>query len=144
MKKIIEGKVYNTETAECVGGWDNRQYGSFDFNRKNQYRKRTGEFSIHGTGGARTRYAKQTGNNLWGEGEQIIPVAYEEARKWSEEFLNGDEYEKIFGAVDESAERRVVGITLSAYVADTAKRAAQKNGLSFSAYIEGLIRANLE
>lgn len=51
MKKIIDGKMYNTETAKECGTWDNCEYG---FNRVEEtlYRKKTGEFFIHGEGGA--------------------------------------------------------------------------------------------
>ena len=30
MKKIIDGKVYDTDTAKQIGAWDNGVYGSFD------------------------------------------------------------------------------------------------------------------
>ena len=53
MKKIINGKVYDTASAKLVGEWDNGRYGR-DFGRcaEELYQKRTGEFFLHGSGGA--------------------------------------------------------------------------------------------
>lgn len=44
-KKIINGKLYNTETATLVGRWWNK-YSIHDFKycEESLYRKKTGEF----------------------------------------------------------------------------------------------------
>ena len=43
MKKIINGKRYDTETAEKIGVWDNaRSISDFDCCEETLYRKRTG------------------------------------------------------------------------------------------------------
>ena len=47
MKKIINGKVYDTQKAECVGKWNNGLAG-FDWCEEELYRKRTGEFFLFG------------------------------------------------------------------------------------------------
>ena len=42
MKKIIDGKKYDTETAECVGGWDNGYYANdLYYCWEGLYRKKT-------------------------------------------------------------------------------------------------------
>ena len=61
MKKIINGKLYDTSTAHLVGEWDNQLYGNPDYAAESLYRKRTGEFFLHGEGGARSRYAQLVG-----------------------------------------------------------------------------------
>ena len=38
MKKVIDGKVYNTETAEHIGNWSNGYYCN-DFHNKNMSNK---------------------------------------------------------------------------------------------------------
>ena len=51
MKKIINGRLYNTESAKKVGYYNNgRIYNDFSFFEETLYRKRTGEFFLHGEG----------------------------------------------------------------------------------------------
>lgn len=102
MKKIINGKKYNTETAQRVGYWSNN-YSCRDFNycEETLYKKRTGEFFLHGEGNAMSKYNVSCGQNSWCGGQEIIPVTESEAREWVETHLNADEYEEIFGEVEE-------------------------------------------
>ena len=105
MKKVINGKLYDTEKAQRLASWENIQdIRSFSHMEETLYRKRTGEFFLHGEGEARTRYARQYESNMWGHGEEIVPLTVQAAQKWAEEHLDGDEYEKIFGTVDEESE----------------------------------------
>jgi hypothetical protein len=101
MKKIIEGRKYDTETARQVAEWSNRDYGNFGYTAETLYLKRTGEFFLHGEGGARSKYRECEGVNLFGSGEKIVPLSEQEARAWCEEHCDGDTYEEIFGEVAE-------------------------------------------
>lgn len=140
MKKIINGKIYDTSTAEHVGGWNNNcSTSDFGYCSEDLYRKRTGEFFLHGEGGPASKYAVSCGNNDWGGGEQIIPLSYEAAQKWAEEHLDTDQYESIFGEVAEDNSRVTVTLSLSASAVEKARRAAAQAVVSLSAYIEGLI-----
>lgn len=144
MKKIIGGKLYNTDTARRLASWDNGEYySSFDLVCEALYQKKTGEFFIYGEGGARTKYAKCT-SNLWSGGEAILPVSYEDARKWAEEHISADMYEEIFGKISEDDSRACVNMSLSVANIDHAKRAAAKKGITLSAYIDSLIIAAQE
>lgn len=109
MKKIINGKRYDTETATVVGSWDNGCYGN-DFNSCSEtlYLKKTGEHFLHGEGGPLSRYATVSadGNNR-GWGESIILMSREEAREWAEERLDADTYEEWF-EVEEEPESDIV------------------------------------
>lgn len=136
MKKIINGKVYDTEKAECVGDWCNG-YSTSDFNYCSEtlYRKKTGEFFLYGEGGARTVYAQSRGNMVCG-GMKIIPLTYEKAQKWAEEKLDGEEYEKIFGEIEEDESKTIINLYLSTTAVEKAKREAAKAGISLSAFIE--------
>ncbi len=101
MKKIINGKKYDTETAEFVGEMDNGLCGTdFDCIAESLYRKKTGEFFVYGQGGARTRYARKDGASICG-GCEIVPLSEDEAKKWAERYLDADKYEEIFGEVAE-------------------------------------------
>lgn len=139
MKKIINGKVYDTETAHSICSWDNGVYEGFDSIEETLYRKRTGEFFILGVGGARTKYATASDDNHWSGGSKIIPLTWEAAREWAEDHLDADGYEAIFGPVDEDDSRTVVTMSLSVGALEKAKRAAAQAGTSLSAYIESLI-----
>lgn len=139
MKKIINGKLYDTSTAHLVGEWDNQRHGSFDYVAESLYRKRTGEFFLHGEGGARSRYATQCGYGSWGSGEAIIPLSWDAARQWAEDHLDADEYQAAFGEIVEDDSRTVVTLSLSASLLEKAKRAASQKGISLSAYIDSLL-----
>ena len=137
MKKIIEGRVYNTDTAQLVGEWANT-YNTRDFNFciEKLYRKKTGEFFIHGRGGAMSKYAVSVGSNTMCGSEQIRPISFEYAKRWAEEKLTADEYEKLFGEVAEDDSRKIVGISLTVAAHERLKQAAGKKGITVSALIE--------
>ena len=101
MKKIITGKEYDTNTAKCVADWENG-YGHNDFIsvEEHLYRKKTGEFFLHGEGGAMTEYSESYAGNTCGS-ERIIPLTEDEAKEWVENQLDADDYESIFGPVEE-------------------------------------------
>ena len=101
MKKIINGRLYSTETAKEIYAWDNGFYGSFRYFSEALYQKKTGEFFIFGQGGAMSKYAQPCGENNWGYGERIIPVSESDARKWMEDHADADTYIEVFGEVEE-------------------------------------------
>lgn len=103
MNRIINGKRYDTETAPAVAENCSRGVSRSDFQwfRETLHKKRTGEFFLHGQGGAMTRYAERVDGNAWQGGEDIIPLNIEQARAWAEPLMSGDEFERIFGAVAE-------------------------------------------
>lgn len=101
MIKIIGGRKYNTETAtELAHRWNGLSCTDFGYVSESLYKKKTGEFFIAGQGGARTRYAESHGN-MWSDGENIFPITETQAREWAEQFCTVDEYETIFGEVEE-------------------------------------------
>ncbi len=101
MKKIINGKKYDTDTAKFLGYWTNGLGGDFRHVREELYRKKTGEYFLYGLGGPMSKYASCVSQNCWGGGEQITPLTEEKAKKWAEMHLSVDEYEAIFGDVEE-------------------------------------------
>lgn len=142
MKKIINGRVYDTEKARELGTYAN--YGSWrDFSHFEEtlYRKKTGEYFLFGEGGPMTRYAEAEGQNGWSGGKRIMPMTYDEAREWAEKHLEADEYEVIFGEIveDEDAGKQVVSISVSPAKWEAAKREAARRGIGISEYIESLL-----
>ncbi|MHC1786147.1 MAG: hypothetical protein AB9880_03680 [Christensenellales bacterium] len=137
MKKIIEGKVYDTTTATLKAEWSSPgSWRDFSHIEESLYLKKTGEFFLHGQGGPSTRYAHQVEQNSWTGGERLIPLSLEEAREWGEEHLDGDEYEAIFGAVAEDDTRVQAAFVLSKGTLERVRREAQERGLSMSALVE--------
>ena len=100
MKKIINGKKYDTDTAKCLLTWDNGCTG-FSYCMEALYQKKTGEFFLFGKGGPMSRYAIHYNNNYITGGEQIRPFTEQQARNWTENLFDGDDYEAIFGEVEE-------------------------------------------
>lgn len=141
MRKIIANKSYDTDTAVLVGEWNNREYGSFDYVAESLYRKRTGEYFLHGEGGARSRYAESHGNNSWGAGETITPLNIESAAEWAESHLTADAYESEFGEVAEGDKLTSLHLSTSAY--KKLSLAAAKRGMSRSVIVELLINERL-
>jgi hypothetical protein len=137
MKKIINGKVYDTEKAERVGSWSNAgSWRDFQHIEEELYRKITGEYFLHGQGGPMTQYAKAEGQNSWTGGERIMPMTFLEAREWAEEHLDGDEYEGIFGEVAEDDTKVLTAFSLTKTVIEKIKREAAEKGMSMSAVVE--------
>ena len=85
MKKVINRKVYDTETARLVARWSNG-YPTSDFNYKYKdlYLTEKGSWFVHGQGGALSSYATSRGRNTCG-GEDIRSLTKEEALEWLEE-----------------------------------------------------------
>ena len=139
MKKIIKGRLYDTETAKELGsdGYSNRR--DFHYWEETLYQKRTGEFFVYGEGGAASKYAESVGLNEWSSGERIMPLSYAEAREWAEEHLGGDEYIEIFGEPEEDDTKQKITLSLSSAAIAKAKQEAAKAGITLSAYIENLI-----
>ena len=144
MKKIINGKRYDTDTAKLIGEdwYSNRT--DFSYWREELYRKNTGEYFLHGEGGPNSRYAESVGQNTWSGGEKIIPLSIEAAQKWAEEHLSADEYEKVFGVVEEDTAKRTVTFSLPETVIEQLKQAAQKSGMTMSDYVAQAIQATVK
>lgn len=102
MRKIIGGKLYDTDTATKVGYYDSG-LSVYDFRHYSErlYKKRTGEFFLYGSGGPRTRYATIDGSGAQMGGEKIIPITLSEAKRWVEDHESADTYCDLFGTPEE-------------------------------------------
>ena len=141
MKKIIDGRRYDTDRAKKLASASSPE-GRSDFHwwEETLYRKSTGEFFLHGEGGPASKYAEACGQNQWSGGARIMPVSLEEAQKWAEEHLDGDEYEEIFGAVEESDSKRTVTFSLTESTIEKIARIAQEQSITKSEVIEQLLK----
>ena len=102
MQKIIDGKMFDTETAEWLGeyndylGSNNHRHISEDL-----YRTSKGNFFLHYEGGGLTKYAVFNGNGRC-SGIGILPISEDEAKKWCEKHMESDEYIELFGSPEEA------------------------------------------
>ena len=100
MKKIMEGKTYNTETALLLGDWQYLWKSDYRYCREELYRTREGTYFLYGEGGALSCYARHLGNAARA-GENFQILSEKEAREWAEKKLSAEEYCKIFGEPEE-------------------------------------------
>ena len=72
---------------------------------------------------------------------KIIPLSLESAKKWAEEHLEADEYEKIFGIVEENdnGKKTTISIRLSDSAITRLNNLAAEKKIPKSEVIENLI-----
>ena len=102
MKKIINGKLYNTETAVKMATRDNGLYPSnFHYTKETLFLKKTGEFFLYGEGGPASKWAYfyEDGGRTSGEGIELL--SRDEAMAWTEMHCDADRYIEIFGEPEE-------------------------------------------
>ena len=107
MKRIIEGKRFDTDKAIEVGSYDHGCYpGSGDFSHWSAtlYKTpRSGRFFLAGEGGGMTKFACHSPYGGSCGGEKLIPMEREEALAWAERYLDADVVEEHFGDEIEDA-----------------------------------------
>lgn len=138
MKKISNGKVYDTETARYIGGWNNKQCEQ-DYICEKLYCKRTGEYFLYGDGGPRTKYSKMEGYNTWVGGEMIIPLTYDKAKEWAEEHLKADDYLKEFEPIADNNNKINCSFYITGGTMEMLKKYARRQQKSMSECLENII-----
>lgn len=140
MIKIINGKSYNTQTAEKLAHWENEYgYGDNHFMSEELYRKKSGEFFLVCEGGGYTKYG-----HGYEMGLRVYPMTFEEAQRWVAEHRPGYEYVDIFGEPSEDGGYITTGLTLPEAVMEKAKKMSAAAGIQFSEYLEKLIMADIQ
>lgn len=82
MKKIVNGKMYNTETAELVEEYNNGLSSSdVKHIREELYKTRKSVYFLYAEGGALTCYSESNGKTSWGAAT-IIPLDDSETFDW--------------------------------------------------------------
>ena len=100
MKKVINGKLYNTDTATPLASRC-EHHGDFRSVDESLYRTKKGSYFLAGSGGPMSKYAVACDNG-WSGGSDIIPITEEEARGWAERYCDADEYAAVFGMPEEA------------------------------------------
>ena len=149
MRKIINGRTYNTETSKEIGKWSN-SYNPSDFHycEETLYKNTKGAYFIYGEGGAMSKYRRQAGQNSWSGGEEIKPLTREEAQEWAEKHLEAEEYEAEFGEVEEAegdlTTRERVTFSLDTLIMTNLRKLSAETGIPMARMIDRAIMAMYE
>ena len=128
MRKIINNKVYDTETAALVGHWSNGMSGG-DYIGVDMHRKKTGEYF------AAEQHGEYVSDIFYLE--KVVPMDYGEARDWAEEHLDAEEYEREFGTPEEGD--AVITCRISAAAKAEIDRRRAESGMTIAQVIEDAI-----
>ncbi len=105
MKKIISGKIYDTEKSDFVGtATATCPTNDFSYWEASLYRTpRSKSFFLVGEGGPMTRWGRRVSDNstTWGAG--LFPLDKTEALAWAEQYLDTETVEEFFGDIIEEA-----------------------------------------
>jgi hypothetical protein len=83
MKKLIDGLLYDTESAEEIASWSNGlSYSDFNHMDETLYRTESGRWFIHGGGGPKTKYRKPAAGGGVTGSEDIRALTDAEAFEW--------------------------------------------------------------
>lgn len=111
MKKVIEGRRYDTSKAVKIASWESGEGDNYI--REALYRKkRTHDFFLHCTGGAASRYSQAAGPGVWQPGECITPIPDDTAREWLKAHAPA-EYDRMYSKQDKHAEKHQAGFLLT-------------------------------
>lgn len=96
MKKIIDGKRYDTDTAEEIGYCSNGyRPNDLRYCLETLYRTKSGKYFLHGEGNANSRYADERGDTSY-SGQSLVPIDDAEAFEWASLHLKPHEFEHLF------------------------------------------------
>lgn len=144
MKKYINGKKYDTETAREVGSASHGSRRDYGWYQETLYRKKTGEYFLHGEGNAASPYKERNeAMHMWGPGSAIRPLTFDEARAWAEEYLEADEYEETFGEIADDDTECLISAIVKASSRDRLRRAMEQTGKTAGQILDELIEGTL-
>jgi hypothetical protein len=84
MKRVINGKVYDTDAAQLVAAGESPyDRGNFNWWQEKLYRTRKGTWLLSGKGHALSRWRTYNGN-AYGSGEGLEVLSADEALEWCE------------------------------------------------------------
>lgn len=96
MKRIVDGIVYNTATAQLIGEWRN----TLDIQNSNWchemlFLNSDGAYFLWGCGGSLSPY-NFCNNTIRGSKADITPLSIQKAKVWAKEHLRYEVYIKEF------------------------------------------------
>jgi hypothetical protein len=103
MRRVIDGKIYNTATAYKVCDISPSGFSRGDFRYEDTYLYKSpkGTFFVAGEGGPMTRWAVPEGQGGRRSGSGIQIVSEDEAKSLVEQHGSDEDYEEAFGQPEE-------------------------------------------
>ncbi|MCB9946669.1 MAG: toxin-antitoxin system HicB family antitoxin [Rhodospirillaceae bacterium] len=163
MKRIIDGRAFNTDTATRIAR-DDRGHGK-DGHFAILYQARDGGFFLAGAGGEESEWARRDGDRpqyswvmRWDDGAQayrvglddsdvadIRPLGGDEARAWLVETQQHFVFDHLFGeaADNEDGQTATYCLRLPTTLKARATDAAEKAGVSLNAWLTRTIEQRL-
>ena len=139
MKKIKKGRKYDTATAEFLGEYQYSMCNDSHYTYEALYKTKVGEYFLYAEGGPFSGYRKAIGQNAYIGDETIIPMSYSEAQQWVEAKLSGEDYERIFGVVDEDDSKKLIPLMINSDLAEKLARYAGQTGKKQAEVVEQLL-----
>ena len=147
MKKVINGKCYNTETSKKIGEyWNGLGTNDFTHIEEDLYVNSKGTYFLVGSGGAMTKYSWSEGNTSGGRANVVTPMTKDEAMEWLEENDNKG-YIKHFGTPEEAEpddNRERVTFMLDSKLIDRLRAMSKETDVPMSRYMDKAIQAILD
>lgn len=100
MKKIINGKRYDTEKATLIGEGGYAHRGNHSYYWEALYRTAKGRFFVAREGGPNSKYAEPVDHSTRSGDSAIIPLEAEEARTLAERLCDEDTISQYFDIED--------------------------------------------
>lgn len=97
MKKIVDGKLYNTKSAELFCEYSFSNPSDFKHVYEALYKTLKGQYFIEYSGGPMSQYRECCGQNEWSGSSGIRLVSDDEAKIFIEEHGTADDFLKAFG-----------------------------------------------
>ena len=100
MKKYINNRLYDTDTAFEIDTYENRYY-DFDcrYIKETLYQKRNGEWFLLAQGGSWTKYRQPRKRGGFSGSTVIVPLSIDKAKEWVKEHLSPEVYILTFGFI---------------------------------------------
>ena len=100
MKRIIQGKVYNTDTADRIGNHVYSNPGDFRYEDTDLFKTKKGAWFVQGEGGPLSRWSQSCNNGQRG-GASIEAMTTSEALAWCESSgIDADVIAQYFSVVE--------------------------------------------
>ncbi len=139
MKRVINGAVYNTESAIYIGIYNSRKELD-DMRRFTEelYRTRSGKFFLLLSGARNPQYHTKRNE------PKIVSLAFEEAQNWVKEKLSPEQFQTLFGLPEHPEKKQNMHISLSAKTVHLLNQKRAETGTSISELIEWAVEAQFD
>lgn len=133
MQKLIKGKRYSTSTAQRITDYGENLTNVLYRRYECLYAKNDGDLFLYASGGAMTIYGAR------GEdGEQIIPMTTEQARKWADAHGKTEDLEVFLSSIDPQKDVSI-SVKMGSWEKQKLDEAAARAGLTNSEYIRRVL-----